>query len=62
MIATEFPPYYGGNPCKALGLSNPSKVKTTLTERGLISLNVRELDNTLTISEGILKKKRSVCF
>lgn len=53
--------------CKALDLVNPSKVKTTLTERGLILLNVRDLDNnihtmdviptedldnTLTISEG----------
>ena len=26
MIATEFPLYYGGNPCKELGLSNPRKV------------------------------------
>ena len=39
--------------CKALDLVNPSKVKTTLTEKGLILLNVRDLDNTLTISEGI---------
>ena len=38
--------------CKALDLVNPSKVKTTLTERGLILLNVKELDSTLTISEG----------
>ena len=39
--------------CKALDLVNPSKVKTTLTEKGLILLNMRDLDNTLTISEGI---------
>ena len=38
--------------CKALDLINPSKVKTTLTKRGLILLNVRDLDSTLTISEG----------
>ena len=39
--------------CKALDLMNPRKVKTTLTERGLILLNVRELDNTVTNSYGI---------
>ena len=39
--------------CKALDLVNPSKVKTTLTEKGLILLNVRELDNTVTNSYGI---------
>ena len=39
--------------CKALDLVNPSKVKTTLTERGLILLNARDLDNTVTNSYGI---------
>ena len=39
--------------CKALDLMNPRKVKTTLTERGLILLNVRDLDNTVTNSYGI---------
>lgn len=38
--------------CKALDLMNPRKVKTTLTERGLILLNVRDLDNTVTNSYG----------
>lgn len=33
--------------CKALDLMNPRKVKTTLTERGLILLNVRDLDNNI---------------
>ena len=31
-------------------------IKTTLIERGLILLNVRDLDNTLTISEGTPKE------
>lgn len=39
--------------CKALGIKNPRDAKTTLTDRGLILLNIRDLDNTLTISEGI---------
>ena len=39
--------------CKALDLMNPRKVKTTLTERGLILLNVRDLENTVTNSYGI---------
>ena len=38
--------------CKALDLMNPRKVKTTLTERGLILLNMRDLDNTVTNSYG----------
>ena len=33
--------------CKALDLMNPRKVKTTLTERGLILLNARDLDNNI---------------
>lgn len=33
--------------CKALDLVNPSKVKTTLTEKGLILLNVKELGSTV---------------
>lgn len=39
-----------------IGLSdikNPRDAKTTLTDRGLILLNVRELDNTVGSSDGI---------
>lgn len=39
--------------CKALDIKNPRDAKTTLTDRGLILLNVRELDNTLATTEGI---------
>lgn len=38
--------------CKALDLMNPRKVKTTLTERGLILLNVKELGGSVTNSYG----------
>ena len=38
--------------CKALDIKNPRDAKTTLTERGLILLNVRELDNTVGSSDG----------
>ena len=39
--------------CKALEIANPSNVKAVLTSKGLTSLNVRELDNTLHSMEGI---------
>ena len=39
--------------CKALDIKNPRDAKTTLTDRGLILLNVRELDNTVGSSDGI---------
>lgn len=39
--------------CKALEIVNPSNVKAVLTSKGLTSLNVRELDNTLHSMEGI---------
>ena len=39
--------------CKALDIKNSRDTKTTLTDRGLILLNIRKLDNTLTISDGI---------
>lgn len=39
--------------CKALEIKNPSDAKTTLTSKGITTLNVRELDNTLGSSEGI---------
>lgn len=39
--------------CKALEITNPSNVKAVLTSKGLTSLNVRELDNTLHSMEGI---------
>lgn len=38
--------------CKALDIKNPRKVKTTLTERGLILLNVRDLDSTVGTTDG----------
>ena len=38
--------------CKALDINNPRKVKTTLTERGLTSLNVKELGGSVTNSYG----------
>ena len=38
--------------CKALELTNPSIVKKTLTNKGLISLNVRELGGTLSNTYG----------
>lgn len=43
--------------CKALDIKNPRDAKTTLTERGLILLNVRELDNTVGSSDGILTEE-----
>lgn len=39
--------------CKALDIKNPRDAKTTLTDRGLILLNIRELDNTVGSSDGI---------
>ena len=39
--------------CNALDIKNPSDAKTTLTSKGITTLNVRELDNTLGSSEGI---------
>lgn len=33
--------------CRALGITNPSKVKSTLADKGLISLNVRELGGSV---------------
>lgn len=39
--------------CKALDIKNPRDAKTTLTNKGLISLNVRELDNTVATTDGI---------
>ena len=39
--------------CKALEIANPSNVKAVLTSKGLTSLNVRDLDNTLHSMEGI---------
>ena len=38
--------------CKALELTNPSIVKKTLTNKGLISLNVRDLGGTLSNTYG----------
>lgn len=45
--------------CKALDLTNPRKVKTTLTDRGLILLNVRELDNTVGTTDGTPTEENS---
>ena len=38
--------------CKALDINNPRKVKTSLMDRGLTSLNVKELGGSVTISYG----------
>ena len=38
--------------CKALDITNSRNVKATLTDRGLILLNVRELDNTVATTDG----------
>lgn len=38
--------------CKALELTNSTKVKSTLMDRGLTSLNVKELGSSLTNSAG----------
>ena len=38
--------------CKALDIKNPSDAKTTLTSKGITTLNVRELGGTLGSTEG----------
>lgn len=38
--------------CKALDIANPWNVKTTLTSKGITTLNVRELGGTLHTMEG----------
>ena len=38
--------------CKALDIKNPRDVKTTLTSKGITTLNVRDLDNTVGSSDG----------
>lgn len=48
--------------CRALDIKNPSDAKTTLTDKGLISLNVRELDNTLATTEGIPRGNPNMTF
>lgn len=48
--------------CKALDIKNPSDAKTTLTSKGITTLNVRELDNTLGSSEGIPRGNPNMTF
>lgn len=38
--------------CKALDITNSRNVKATLTSKGITTLNVRELDNTVGSSDG----------
>lgn len=48
--------------CNALDIKNPSDAKTTLTSKGITTLNVRELDNTLGSSEGIPRGNPNMTF
>ena len=48
--------------CNALDIKNPSDAKTTLTNKGITTLNVRELDNTLGSSEGIPRGNPNMTF
>lgn len=48
--------------CNALDIKNPSDAKTTLTSKGITTLNVRELDNTLATTEGIPRGNPNMTF
>ena len=48
--------------CNALDIKNPSDAKTTLAERGLILLNVRDLDITVGSTEGIPRGNPNMTF
>lgn len=48
--------------CRALDIKNPSDAKTTLTSKGITTLNMRELDNTLGSSEGIPRGNPNMTF
>ena len=48
--------------CNALDIKNPSDAKTTLTSKGITTLNMRELNNTLGSSEGIPRGNPNMTF